>query len=1059
MSRQDDIKRLIVANNRRLQKLKEQQAMHGIDTPPATLLEIENIQAELAELEAELNRLEATLPPEIEPTADEAPAPGESPFKGLQFFDVADSNLFFGREQLTAELVDHLRHHTFLAVVGASGSGKSSLARAGLVAALQKGEPLADGSLPPGGSQDWAIHVITPTAEPLESLALSLTRQAVSVIEAATLIDDLQQDSRCLHLYIRKLLAQPAHRQSAKLFLLIDQFEELFTLCRDEVKRRAFVDNLLTTVEREDSSAIVVMTLRADFYTHCGQYERLREMLESRQKYIGPMSQAELRRAIEKPVELGNWRFAPGLVELLLRDVGDEPGALPLLSHALLETWKRRRGRTLTLAGYAGAGGVHGAIAKTAESVFAQLSVEQQPIARNIFLRLTELGEGTQDTRRRASLAELIPQAETKPEVETVLKVLADARLVTTEQESVEVAHEALIREWPLLRRWLDENRESLRLHRRLGEAAGEWAANKRDPSYLYGGNRLAQATEWVESADGDRLNEQERAFFEASLAEQRRQEQEREQQRQRELEAAQKLAAEAEARQQAEEQRAQEAEARAQEQEQAAARLRKQAMWLAGAVALAAILAVVAGIFGWQSSKNATKVAQQLEAAEAELNFSRTAAPEERLALLARLVALGRTEMVVELFDGLPTQAEQLAMLKTPDEGLVAVCRVLAMTLADVGRIGYGDPFLEAMAEGLANLPQPAQEAITLQADLEQWLSARRAARQENYQAAKTVYDELRKRNDNNPALFYERARVLASLGQPEDALADLEQMLALVNDSPALFDTGQVVKSIGRLLYRVEPTLGELFEARKGSYSHLAEAGEQLMKVKEDELVRVEAGPFEMGSNDGDDDEKPAHTVTVEAFEIDRYEVTNAEYAACVDAGGCKPLPNNGSATRDNYYGQPGYADYPVISVDWYRARTYCQWRGARLPTEAEWEKAARGTGGRTYPWGEGIDCTLANYYGCKGDTTRVGTYPEGASPYGAYDMAGNVWEWTQSEYKDYPYDANDGRNDFNDENRTNVRVLRGGSWYSGNVRAASRDDLNPTLTDDLVGFRCAR
>ncbi|MCP4358843.1 MAG: hypothetical protein GY796_12560, partial [Chloroflexi bacterium] len=432
--RQDDIKKLVITNNRRLQKLKEQQAMHGIDTPPATLLEIENIQAELAGLEAEFNQLEAALPPETEPAEDEPAAPGESPFKGLQFFDVADSKLFFGREQLTAKLMDHLRQSSFLAIVGASGSGKSSLARAGLVAALRQGTPLVDGSLPPEGSRNWLMYTITPTAAPLESLALSLTQNAVDIMETATLIDGLQKDPRCLHLSARKLLAKSSISPPPKLFLLIDQFEELFTLCHNKAERRAFVNNLLTAIESpgtgtDGGSMIVAITLRADFYAHCGQYERLRELLENCQKYIGPMNPAELRQAIEQPAHQSDWHFAPGLVDLLLRDVGadgirqPEPGALPLLSHALLETWKRRRGRYLTLAGYNAAGRVDGAIAKTAEDTFQGLALNQQPIARNIFLRLTELGEGTQDTRRRATLAELIPQAKAKPEVETVLKV------------------------------------------------------------------------------------------------------------------------------------------------------------------------------------------------------------------------------------------------------------------------------------------------------------------------------------------------------------------------------------------------------------------------------------------------------------------------------------------------------------------------------------------------------------------------------------------------------------------------------------------------------------
>jgi hypothetical protein len=205
-------------------------------------------------------------------------------------------------------------------------------------------------------------------------------------------------------------------------------------------------------------------------------------------------------------------------------------------------TWQRRSGRTLTLKGYAEAGGVHGAIAHTAESVFARLSPEQQALARRIFLRLTELGEGTQDTRRRVPLSELSPTAETTPQVADLLKALADARLVTLSEDTAEVAHEALIREWPSLRQWLNEDRDGLRLHRHLTESAEAWDDLDRDPGELYRGARLIQALEWAESHSDD-LNTLERDFLQASQQQADREIADRAAQRQRELEAAQKLA------------------------------------------------------------------------------------------------------------------------------------------------------------------------------------------------------------------------------------------------------------------------------------------------------------------------------------------------------------------------------------------------------------------------------------------------------------------------------------------------------------------------------------
>ncbi len=535
-----------------------------------------------------------------------APAAGPPPYKGLQYFDQADADLFFGRELLTAKLVAHLaptRGDRFLAVVGASGSGKSSIVRAGLIPALKRGEPLADGSLPPADSAGWLVHVITPTAHPLEALAVSLTRDAESVTATTTLMDDLARDPRSLHLYVRRMLslspslASGEDRRGDYLLLVVDQFEELFTLCRSEAERQAFVYNL-TAVET-DGPTVVVIALRADFYAHCGQFAPLREALEKRQVYIGPMSAEELRRAVTGPAEQGGWSFEPGLVEFLLQEVGDEPGALPLLSHALLETWQRRQGRTLTFSGYNESGGVRGAIAQTAERVLQGLEPEQQAIARNTFLRLTELGEGTQETRRRVKLAELVQRPEDAPTVEAVLQTLADARLITTSEDAVEVAHEALIREWPTLRGWLEEDREGLRIHRHLTEAAQEWEHLNREPGELYRGARLAMASEWA-AEHADELNPLEREFLEASQELARREEAEQEAQRQRELEAAQKLA-KSERR-------------RAEEQAWATRRLKLGALLLAGVSVIAIVLAVIAS--GARSTAQQERDNAQREAA-----------------------------------------------------------------------------------------------------------------------------------------------------------------------------------------------------------------------------------------------------------------------------------------------------------------------------------------------------------------------------------------------------------------------------------------------------------
>ncbi len=224
---------------------------------------------------------------------------------------------------------------------------------------------------------------------------------------------------------------------------------------------------------------------------------------------------------------------------------------------------------------------------------------------------------------------------------------------------------------------------------------------------------------------------------------------------------------------------------------------------------------------------------------------------------------------------------------------------------------------------------------------------------------------------------------------------------------------------------------------------------------------MLYVPAGTFSMGS-EVNNDEKPIHPVDLAAYYIDKFEVTNTAYKRCVDAGACVVPKQSNSPTHPAYYGNPEFDEYPVIYVDWNMAKTYCEWRDARLPTEAEWEKAARGTDGRTYPWGESIDCEKANYQsGCAGDTKQVGSYLGGVSPYGAYDMAGNVWEWVNDWYDGTYYQSSPSSNPLGPDTGSS-RVLRGGSWvsYGGFARSAYRFGSVPAVTAGSgIGFRCSR
>jgi WD40 repeat protein/DNA-binding XRE family transcriptional regulator len=570
------------------------------------------------DLENEPKAIERLLDLAANVRREDAPGLGLCPYKGLNYFDEADADLFVGREEWTSKLTDRVLSMAstksqgqtrFLAVIGSSGTGKSSLVRAGLIPALRWHKK----------SIDWQIHILTPTAHPLESLATSLTQETLSVTTTATLMDDLKRDERCLHLFAKRKYQTEG---SQRLLLVVDQFEEVFALCRSEEEKDLFIGNLLIAASEVGGPVLVLITLRADFYAHCAKYVQLREALARNQEYIGAMNNMELRRAIEEPAKRGHWEIEPGLVDVLLHDVGQEPGALPLLSHALMETWHRRRGRMMTLGGYASSGGVHGAIAETAEAVFTdQLTKEQQPIARRIFLRLTELNDDTSatDTRRRAQFDELILKPEEVASTRAVLKALADARLIITSEDSAEVAHEALIREWPTLRGWLEENRDGLRLQRQLTETAKEWLGMERTPDMLYRGVRLEQTREWA-STHGDELNVLEREFLTASIKARERETAEKEAQRQRELESAKELA---------------------EIQRQAAShlRIRNRVITTVGSIAL--ILALLTGTFGFQSNRNAR---------QAQANFANAEA--QRLAAVANslLQAGGNAEVIALL-------------------------------------------------------------------------------------------------------------------------------------------------------------------------------------------------------------------------------------------------------------------------------------------------------------------------------------------------------------------------------------------------------------------------
>jgi WD40 repeat protein len=434
------------------------------------------------------------------------------PYRGLQPFDEDHAEFFFGRDGDIQRLIEKLKVTRFLAVIGSSGSGKSSLVRAGVVPALKKGV------LPE--SDTWTERVFTPGGHPLAALAANILRLYPNEAMNKTL-DQLAADERTLHLAVSLGLAE--RPSSERVVWVIDQFEEIFTLCGDERERAQFLANLLYAAFIPNGRCTVILTLRADFYPKCAAYPELSARMAEQQFLVSLMGANNLRQAIEEPAWHVGLEFEQGLVETILDQVENQPGALPLLEHALLELWERRRGTLMTLEAYRESGGVEGAIAKRADAIYVSFDAEQQAIVRRLMLRLTQPGEGTEDTRRRATMSELITREGESQMVEGVVQEMATARLLTTNtdeqsgEQIVDVSHEALIRGWPRLRKWIEEDRAGLRILRRLTEAAREWQTAK-DESLLFRGARLAQAVEWRERNEGA-LNVMEREFLNQSVA------------------------------------------------------------------------------------------------------------------------------------------------------------------------------------------------------------------------------------------------------------------------------------------------------------------------------------------------------------------------------------------------------------------------------------------------------------------------------------------------------------------------------------------------------------
>ncbi|MDJ0662352.1 MAG: pentapeptide repeat-containing protein [Crocosphaera sp.] len=412
------------------------------------------------------------------------------PYKGLRYFELEDHHFFFGRETLTKTLLGKISQKTFLAVLGASGSGKSSVIRAGVLYELKQGLRLQ-------GSANWEIKIMVPGSNPIETLALEFLDPNLSRIERSQQLETveslLSQGSDGL-----KRLIQTT--DAPKVLLIIDQFEEIFTLCSDKAQRERFIDCLLGAVEKCDGQLKVIIAMRADFFGKCVEetYSGLSQQIEENLVSVTPMTEEELRDAITKPAKRVKLPIETALIDEILKDIQDSPGSLPLLQDGLTELWKQRDHQGLTLVNYTKLGRVAGSLNKRATDVYNRLTEAQQLTAKHIFLNLTQLGEGTEDTRRRVLKADLVTEKHDQASIDAMVQLLADEKLIVTDRtqqgdEVIDVAHEALIRHWQLLRQWLEESREQLQEQRKIEGLAQEWRSQGYKNEYLLQGRRLKE--------------------------------------------------------------------------------------------------------------------------------------------------------------------------------------------------------------------------------------------------------------------------------------------------------------------------------------------------------------------------------------------------------------------------------------------------------------------------------------------------------------------------------------------------------------------------------------
>lgn len=864
---------------------------------------------------------------------------GSNPYQGLKPFRENNAHLFFGREKDAHAILKKLRSNRLLTLVGASGSGKSSLVAAGVVPAVRLGEL--------DGSEDWLTLSMRPGLRPCHSLTIELAKlqDGGTAIAMANLADRVEGLSKLRS----AMLLQPETLSNAidlilsdqekhnSVLLVVDQFEEVFTQATDDSEALAFVWNLEFAVRAGGGRVYTILSLRADFLHKCMTYPRdLAERLVESVQYCLEMDRRHLKEAVVMPAAECGVTIEDGLTEALVDDVCGQPGDLPLLQFTLEELWLDRTGNKLTWDAYERMGFLKGALEKKAEAVFAELTQEDQEAARKILCRMVIPGTGTGDTRRRAPRAEL--EQVSHGRASRVLELLIRERLVTAHENDLEVAHEALINNWQRLRGWIEDDREGLRVRHSLSEAANEWHRRGGDPGYLFRGARLAQAAAWVERHGGE-LSGLELDFFRDST-----------------------------------------------EQYDAERRLSDAA------------------------------VLDRLEVEAPDIWFDVEAMAEW----------IGRAQ---ELVSGLGAHRRRLEKLRESAGG--------SNPVADVNKWCFQDKKTQIAYDTLDFLVKRME---TFASGL--LSSAEHVARVDSRLDELSILEHATK---------WEQA--IASVRNPD--ICPSYRGLVLKPQSGLIPIRKNAGSGFWEFLHLATGTLPETNS--DGTYGVTAMTGVVLVLLPGDTFFMGAQTPTPSGGEVNCDplartDESPVNQVSLEPFFVSKYELTQGQWLRIT---GRNPSYFCPSRTTSEFS-----LVNPVDSVDWHACDETLRTVDLQLPTEAQWEYAARA--GTTSPWFVGNDPSKVYAFANlleNGAPHHVAVGSYAPNPFGLHDTAGNVWEWCR-DYGSYtlPVQPGDGLRIAKGEE---YRVFRGGAFLSSPERARSayRYVVKSDYRGSYVGLRPAR